>query len=289
MTDYDVKLHWLIDVDIIGEQHQNVPQQLRALGHKVTTLSATKDLPEWDFRKNKEFNNSKDGIVVYPFHGSFEELKQVKNKLYTPSTYGLGPSILRSHYTSYIPHGWFLNNDSIMTTWGNLCSENRLDLYERYGWDGEIFIRPDSGYKVFTGQLINLHDFVENKAKLESISGIVPETIIWTSSVKSIAAEYRVWISNRKIVTHSEYSWDDKNIDIYNCLPETPTKVLELAAQIANHRWQIDRIYVVDISTYRGEAAIIEFNSFSCSGLYECDSELLFKTVSEDIVAEWKE
>ena len=41
-----MNINWLIDVDIIGEQHQQLPMQLRRLGYNVTTLSATKDFPK---------------------------------------------------------------------------------------------------------------------------------------------------------------------------------------------------------------------------------------------------
>ena len=34
-----MKLHWVIDIDVIGERHQQVPAQLRKLGHSVSELS----------------------------------------------------------------------------------------------------------------------------------------------------------------------------------------------------------------------------------------------------------
>lgn len=282
-----IKLNWMMDIDIIGENHQSLSKQLRAIGHKVTTLSATKDLKEW-----KE--DQSDDVWVYPFHGSFEELNNVKSKKYPISTYGLGPSVLRSHYASYLPNAWFLNADSIMTTWGRFCLHHN-HFYNLLKTDN-IFVRPDSGNKTFTGQTIYLafpnyrnyvpDDFAEKQALIEQTSNVKPETIVWLSPAKKVGKEYRFWISNKKVVAHSEYSWDHGGSGVDG---EIPAAALELANKVASHEWQMDRIYVVDISFYKETALIIELNSFSCAGLYNCDSFTLFKTVSEDIIAEWTE
>ena len=201
--------------------------------------------------------------------------------VYNPgiTTYGLGPSILRSHYTSYLPRGWFLNEDAYLTTWG--CFDGR-DFMHREA----VFIRPDSGYKVFTGQTVEYKDLKERKQEIEQQSEVRPETLIWVSSVKNIENEYRVWISNGKVVTWSEYSWDKTELEPAGI----PKNMLIFAKGIANYRWQVDRIYVVDLTTIDGIGPyVVEFNSFSCSGLYDCDSEKLFETVSRDILAEWAE
>ena len=265
-----MKLNWIIDVDIIGEEHINVPNQLRSFGYKVTTLSATKDFPKIISEMD----------TIYPFHGSFQELSKIKKSI-IPATYGINQNILRSHYTSYIPNDWFLNKNSMMTTWGNLYKSTNF-WFEYFG--NELFIRPDSGNKTFTGQVITRKNFDEQKSILEQFSNIKPETIIWISNAKRIENEYRFWISNKKIATCCEYSWEkEKQLGI------VPMIAMTFANKIANYEWQVDSIYVVDISIIDNYPSIIEFNSFSCSGLYTCDSKELFKIVSEDIITEWNQ
>lgn len=278
-----MKIHWIMDVDIIGEKHQNLPKYLRSLGHDVTTLSATKNMPK--------LVNSPD--TVHVFHGSFEELRAVKKQI-NVATYGLGNSILRSHYASYIPKQWFLNTDSEMTTWG-LFRQNYVEYYAKYQmaswWNSklyELFIRPDSGNKIFTGQVLRKDNFQYEKELLEQTSNILPETIIWITPAQTIHREFRVWISDRQVITASEYSWNEDKKPLKNI----PKSVIDFAKKIAEHSWQVDRAYVVDIhhpSSSNDETKIIEFNSFSCSGLYQCDSEKLFKQMSVDIIKEWDE
>lgn len=266
-----IKLHWLIDIDIIGDEHQETPMRLRQLGHKVSTLSATKDTPK--LIKNPE--------TIYVFHGSFEELNAIKKQEVDIATYGLGSSILRSHYTSYTPEEWYLNQEATMTTWG-MFRKNFENFFHHFK-NNAVFIRPDSGVKTFTGQLIDVGCFNVDADGLEKVSNVKFETIIWVSPKKEIEAEYRFWICNKNVVASTEYSWDDKE------LGDIPDTAIHLAEIVAKYEWQVDRTYVVDIAICNGSPFVVEFNSFSCSGLYNCDSKKLFELVSNDILLEWSE
>lgn len=272
---FPIKLHWLIDIDIIGEKHQTLPQQLRSLGYKVTTLSATKTIKL--IKDSSELAES-----IYTFHGSFEELNQVRKQNVDITTYGLGPSVLRSYYTSYTPNEWFLNQEATLTTWGMF--RRNYEAFFSHFEGNEIFIRPDSGNKTFTGRVMSCFDFFNEADIQEQMSNVRPETIIWISSVKPIDSEYRFWISNKKVIASTEYSWSNKKIE--NKIPDCAFTVANI---VANYKWQLDRIYVVDIALSNSVPYVVEFNSFSCSGLYECDSETLFRVVSEDILKEWND
>jgi hypothetical protein len=82
-------------------------------------------------------------------------------------------------------------------------------------------------------------------------------------------------------VTKSQYRWDKLDIRI-DTLPECD----RLAEQVAEHKWQADRVYVCDIAQTDEGPKIIELNAFSSSGLYACDTRAIVKGVSE---AAWKE
>ena len=268
-----MNLHWIIDVDIIGEHNIDVPVFLKSLGYKVTALSVTKEFPKIQSDEN----------YIFVFIGSFEELRRIKKQIPSVTTYGIGSSILRSHYTSYFDKSWFLNNSSIMTTWGNFCKDS--DFYFSMFSDNCLFIRPDSGYKTFTGQTIEKSKFETQQEILKQTSSILPETIIWVDVAKNINKEYRFWISDKKIIGQSEYSWNDDDIGNF-----IPTEAIEFAQKVASHDWQPDRMYVVDIHlTDNNIPSIIEFNSFSCSGLYNCDAKTMLKMASIDILKEWSE
>jgi hypothetical protein len=63
-----------------------------------------------------------------------------------------------------------------------------------------------------------------------------------------------------------------------------------MAQEVAQREWQPDRVYTCDIALTeingKQEARVLEFNAFSCSGLYACDTELIANAVS---YAAWNE
>lgn len=269
-----MKLAWLIDTDLIGEEQPNLSEHIKKLGYSVYKLTATRDLPIIQYEPD----------CVYAFLGSFQELRHVQKHYKFPvATYGLNKYMNRSGYISYMPNSWFLNDASIMTTWGQFKHDSNR-FFNLYDADS-LFIRPDNGTKTFTGQVIRRVNIMEQIQFLEKYSSVANETLIWVGDEKNIDREYRFWISAGKVVTWSEYNWDKSHVT--NIDP--PTKIIiDMAEQVAKYSWQVDRIYTVDITEYLGFAKIIELNSFSCAGLYNCDSGYLLEIVSQDILDEWE-
>lgn len=265
---------WLIDVDLVAEEQPDLISHIKSLGYSVYKLSAALDKPKIEY----------DPECIYAFLGSFEELRHVRKHLGFPvATYGLNSLINRSGYMSYLPNEWFLNEHSVMTTWGQL-QNNSHRFFNRFDSD-RLFVRPNGGNKLFTGQVFEKSSIHEEMQFLDRYSSVLPETIIWIGEAKKIDREYRFWISVGKVVTWSEYSWDKTPIQN---VTEPSQVVIDMAEQVAKHEWQVDRIYTVDITEHSGEAKIIELNSFSCAGLYNCDGKQLLETVSRDILAEWE-
>ena len=63
----------------------------------------------------------------------------------------------------------------------------------------------------------------------------------------------------------------------------------ELADKIAKEDWSPDRAYTLDICKCYGSYYLLEANSFSCSGLYESNTEPIVREVSRVALEEWKE
>jgi len=270
-----MKLCWFVDTDLIAENQPDLVNHIKSLGHTVIKLSATLDRPKF----------TPDPDSCYTFLGSFEELKYVQSTLGVPvMTYGVNKYIVRSGYISFIPNSWFLNESSVMSTWGQLF-DNSDRFFNMFNAD-MLFVRPDSGNKTFTGQTFSKNKIHQEMRFLDRYSQVEPTTIIWVGEAKKIEKEYRVWISAGKVVTYSEYSWDKSPIE-HSVAPSQT--ILDLAEQVASYEWQVDLIYTVDITEYDGAAKIIELNSFSCDGLYDCDGKKLLETVCQDIIAEWQD
>ena len=292
-----MKLIWLVDIDLMlndednAEKSKSALAHLRGLGYPVMELSVTKNRPKF----LKQYNE--DPEIVLAFLGSFEELRSLQKEGIRVATYGLNQYINQSAYLSYLPNEWFLNHNvnhrqAQMTTWG-ILQKNPDRFFEQYAdvdcYDRDldtIFVRPDNGRKTFTGQVFQRHKMMEEMKFLESHSTVLPETVIWVGEAQNIDREYRFWISNGKVVTWSQYSWDKSAV----LSPQDPNaETFKLAKTVAEYSWQLDRIYTVDIMESGDTIKIVEMNAFSTSGLYNCDVSLLLETVSRDILAEWEE
>ena len=269
-----MKLTWLIDIDLMAEEQTGIVPHLKSLGYQVHQLPAALDKPR--IKHDEE--------TIYAFLGSFQELDAIRKHLKFPvATYGLNRYVNRSGYASHMPPEWFLNENSIMVTWG-LLQRNPTRFFSMFESD-RLFVRPDDGRKTFTGQVFEKSNIRDEMLFLDRYSSVMPETLIWVGEALTVGPEYRFWISDGKVVTWSEYSWNKAPISS----PTAPGKILfDMAQNIATLEWQLDRIYTVDITEYNGEARIIELNSFSCAGLYHCDGKMLLETVSRDILYEWQ-
>lgn len=131
--------------------------------------------------------------------------------------------------------------------------------------DNKVFIRPDSGNKLFTGRSICINNWDYNVLHL--VQKIEPsELIVLASHVQISPIEWRFWIVSNQVVTHSPYSIDNSTILPY-CVPDC---VLALAIQVAEYHWQLDYAYVLDIVLDEYNNPFInEVNATSTSGIYQ--------------------
>lgn len=162
----------------------------------------------------------------------------------------------------------------------------REQIFNQFGIDDTIFIRPNSGAKTFTGQTVHL-EFLDKEFQLfENYAGKSLDRIIAViSSPKVIDREWRCVASKGKIIAYSQYR-SKNNLDIKRGISYN---ALKLAIKIAEEKWQPDKVYTIDICESNGKCSMLEINSFSCSGLYDSDMKKVVKEVSKIAVDEWEE
>lgn len=135
-------------------------------------------------------------------------------------------------------------------------------LFKSFGRNSDIFIRPDSGYKIFTGGLI---------AEQESMSHFLANSVVFNNEIiiasepANISREWRLVVCDKKIVASSQYQ---KN-GLFDTEEGCPKDVYDFATQ-AIQDWQPELCFVIDIAE-SNDLFVLELNSFSCSGLYECN------------------
>jgi hypothetical protein len=179
-----------------------------------------------------------------------------------------------------------LNDDYVVLPWAEFVRRREIWIRDAGGAES-VFVRPNSCEKIFTGQEIPFDDWHHEVRCMESLTGIRPETLVCVSSPKSdIAGEWRFWIANGAVVTHSHYSWETAGQPGAVC-PEPPLECIELANALCREPWQPDVAYTADICMTDRGARLVEVNSFSCSGVYEADLSRLIDAGSSVATDEW--
>jgi ATP-grasp domain, R2K clade family 3 len=182
-----------------------------------------------------------------------------------------------TYYAYYGP--WLLNSYYTILP-GVEALRLQEQLFAEFGVDDEIFVRPTRVHKLFTGRVVYRDDFRDAIAP----SRYDPTTMIVISTPKEIGFEWRLVIADDRIVASSQYR-DSGAISLSTGCPEN---VSQYASGILTQvRWRPDRVFVMDVCESDGRLYLLELNSFSCSGLYECDREAVIRAASAVAAAEW--
>jgi hypothetical protein len=155
-----------------------------------------------------------------------------------------------------------LNDDYYIIPWGEVMRRCLTG----------VFVKPLSGMKDFVGQVIKGYDY-----NIQPNDPIDPDTLCVVATPKDICAEFRYIIAEGKVITGSEYRWDD----VLDVRSDTHPICDAMAEKIAEAEWQADTVYVCDVALIEGDIAkVIELNAFSSSGLYACDTRKIVDAVS---------
>ena len=204
-----------------------------------------------------------------------------KNKGFIPGAFGFKADTNTSYYMSQLPKNYFFNDDAIYLPFGSIL-ERKEQLCSIFG--DHLFIRPDSGFKSFTGFAVKKEDLEFELSSLKQTKNPANHELCQIAKAKPILGEYRIIICNGKVVTGSQYRWDGK-MDIRIDVHSDAWSFAESA--VAKADWQLDTCYVVDIFISEHGPKIGEFNSFASAGLYSCDMDAIVDAVSKAALNEW--
>lgn len=223
-----------------------------------------------DYRKGYEQLENKidKNDIVIP-HGSFQLIDYLKNK----NSYIFCDDFkFKCNYYYPIFGNYLLNENYIMIPFGDLERKKEW-LYEKISNYKQLFFRPNSHKKIFSGILIDYEDW-DNKYKQISFYNITEEEIVIVSEKKNIIGEWRSIIFNNNIIAISQHDYIDSKIEI--------RKVLEYIKNVLSSvKYNPDPIYTLDVVLLDNEEfKINEVGSFSCSDIYDCDPKIIINTVN---------
>jgi hypothetical protein len=205
-----------------------------------------------------------EGFDLVIFYGSLNLARQLSKENHPNLV--IHSTVENYECTKYYAYlGEFLLNKDYMMIPFSEVERMKKFIFKMFGKKGQIFIRPSSGEKTFTGQLINEKEFEQGYTSIGQYD-MKPESIVIISTPKDIVKEWRLVVSEGKIVTGSLYHDCTLNC---NYIGYTE-KVKKYAEKILDKKYNPDRIWTMDICQTRDEQIhLLEIGGFSCAGMYD--------------------
>ncbi len=134
------------------------------------------------------------------------------------------------------------------------------------GSEGNIFVRPDSPLKPFSGRVVSVQRFTPSAVDYGFYFDDLALPIVLTPTV-SLGDEYRFVVVQRSVVTGCRYQAQGRKA----AGTDVPPAVASLAEQIAHAFDAPDPVYVLDLVDTADGPRLLEINPFSGADLYDCD------------------
>lgn len=147
-------------------------------------------------------------------------------------------------------------------------------LFETFGKADQVFVRPDSADKSFTGNVIAAEDFDDLlSSKLRD-----PSRLVLVAEPQDIIHEWRLFVGHGEIITGCRYRFNRN----FLTTPAVPDSVSQFVTQVLGKvKWRPDPLFVMDIAETQTGLHIVELNSFSCSGLLAANLESYVSAASQ--------
>jgi hypothetical protein len=158
-----------------------------------------------------------------------------------------------------------------------------MDFYfKTFGLDnGTLFIKPNEANKLFSGTKIYKRLFERRIRHLNRFDTNINDSyVVVAKPVEKIDNEYRFVVNGSEIITGSLYR--NNNNMKHRCINKNEN-VFKFAQKVINKSFNLkfDPIWAIDIAEINNILYILEVNPFSCSGLYECDLDIIMENLKQ--------
>lgn len=182
----------------------------------------------------------------------------------------------------YSHYGEYLFNDKYCMMSLKEVIRQKYDVWGHYGKDGMLFIRPDSGEKLFQAGLLDIVDL----PRLWDTNKDIEHELVLVSTPKNILWEGRFVVSKQHgIIASSTYRFQGKVCII----PSVPTETTAFCKRLLEKVDYVpDPVFCFDICQDTDKNCwLMELTSFSSAGLYATDKKAIIQKVSEIAEAEY--
>jgi hypothetical protein len=201
-----------------------------------------------------------------------------ETNLYPSSYYDPNRYHLMNYMSEYSP-SVFLNKDGFFVSF--IWLYKRLSYYQSI-LGKDIFVRPNSPKKLFTGLVVKSLDDLDLMYKTSSVSD---STMVFISSAKHLEKEIRYFIVDGKVVSHSQYHKDHEI-----CITEDDhPDCRRLAQKVASMTDAFNNTFVCDVGLWNGFPYVVELNCINTSGWYLGDINAIMGALNDKIIRDYRE
>lgn len=264
-------MKWIIENlqrgnDITGLIEEIRKQGIEALVLDVGNKYALKVLPE------------NEPVV---FIGSIQSAAHYKQVLKNcdPVIWYTADNYLCSNYYPYFADLLFNDEHSFIPAG---CLKNQMwHYYRMYSKEALIYVRPNSGEKTFTGQLLDMKDFGRMFDVWKSY-GLKDNDLVVVSAPKNIKGEWRfICDADGEIIAVSSYKYDG----LETLLPGAPLEATEKCMEVLQRPFKPDKFFTVDICLGAdGKYYLLELNSFNSAGMYAADKAKVVNRIMREFL-----
>lgn len=280
-TAMDMKPKWLIEHSF-GDDTDRLIATLDDLEVEYKILSNPAYMGNW-----KYLYPQSDCVVTY---GSIQFGNMVQRECDWIPGHWDDKRLYRCSYYYPLFGDYLLNSEYVMLPYGDLPRRQEW-LFNVFGREGTIFVRPDSGHKTFTGQTIYRERFAKDYDILGHY-GADHDAMCLISTPKNIAKEWRFVVGQEGIITGSQYREFVGGIlgSKYKTVQENEV-AWNWARMIVNTvPYQPHPVWTLDIcQTVSGNWYVLEVGGFSSAGLYCSDPHRLVEAVNRAALTEYME
>jgi hypothetical protein len=268
---------WLIEADVFGRSFDPLKVEAGQQGMVWDIVQPGPFLNGLAPSVNGQRLNDHDCVV---FSGTFPLMRHIQ--LHYPWVPGGWCTADRFDCFSYYPYfgHHLLNHEHAILTLEEALSEV-AEIFAQFDREGQVFVRPCSVQKTFTGRCVDRDSFV---LALESARYAKGSVLV--ASPREISQEWRVVIARGRFVAASLYWAEGHHTELPGCPAEVRAYVERLLAEIP---YRPDPIYMMDVCASANNLFLLELNSFSCSGLYQCDPAAVVREVKGLAIEQWQE
>ncbi len=250
---------WIIEAGVFGQNAERLRAEVERQGMECWSVRQYALADDSMASLRGEPLAPDDCVICY---STFPFAQDVEARGWKSGAWCSFDNLACSMYYAYF--GRYLLNQQYTLLPSLEAMRQREFLYQTFGRNGQVFARPNGVEKLFTGRCVAEEDFAVALAPAR----YNPTTQVVIAAPQTIGREWRLVVAEHAIVAASQYMEQGK----FAVAPGCPKSVREFVQNMLNEvQWRPDPIFMVDVCESNGNLYLLELNSFSCSGLYQCD------------------